>query len=439
MPKQIRALGVKEVEKLAKRPGMHAVGGPVAGLCLNVREVQNGLSAQWVLRIRKGAVRRKATLGSYSVMGLADARIAASEYVKKLAQGVDPREEQEAARRAKEAARERAERIALTIGVLLPEWLAWKALSVKNPDAYAKREGARIHKHLGGLLVQPLATITADDVADALRPTWCTQPATANKNLAHLHDFFSWVVSEKKCLPEGVANPADKDTVKRKLPAESKRKKGRNEPALMPEQQPSFFKALSGMGTTGARCLAFAILTVSRSKNARELRWDQISENGELWTIPEEEMKSSKNGQHLVPLSAQARAIVEEQRAFREEGCPYVFPSPYGRGDKPLSDSTLTKVIRDLHVQELHAGRQGWIDHAQAADDGDAVVVVPHGVARATFHTWASAREANPNVIELCMHHSIDSRYKGAYNRAKMLEQKRDLLEAWGEFCCSEI
>ena len=75
----------------------------------------------------------------------------------------------------------------------------------------------------------------------------------------------------------------------------------------------------------------------------------------------------------------------------------------------------------------------------QTAAEGGPVLVVPHGVARAAFSTWAHAKEENSNVIELCMHHSIDRRYKGAYNRAKMLEQKRALLEAWGEFCCSEI
>lgn len=439
MPKRAKALGVKEVERLAKRPGMHAVGGSVAGLCLHVREVQSGFSAQWVLRIRKEAIKRKATLGPYPLMGLAEARQAAAEYMKSLALGADPREEKKAAQAAQEAARREAERAVFTIDALLPEWLAWKALTAKLPDDYARREASRIRNHLGGLLTQPLPRITADDVAAALRPTWCAKPATADKNLGHLHDFFSWAVSEKKCLPEGTANPADKSTVRRKLPAESKRKQGRNQPALSLKQHPSFFKALNGKGTVGARCLAFAILTVSRSENAREIKWEQISEDGKLWTIPAQNMKTAANGQHMVPLSPQARAIIEAQRAVREEGCPYVFPSPYGRGHKPLSDSTLTNVIRKLHLQELSAGRQGWIDPEQTAAEGEPVLVVPHGVARAAFSTWAHAKEENSNVIELCMHHSIDRRYKGAYNRAKMLEQKRALLEAWGEFCCSEI
>ena len=49
MARAVKALGVKEVEKSSKRPGVHAVGG-VPGLALRVWASAAGSGCAWILR-----------------------------------------------------------------------------------------------------------------------------------------------------------------------------------------------------------------------------------------------------------------------------------------------------------------------------------------------------------------------------------------------------
>lgn len=49
MARVVKALGVKEVEKISKMPGVHAVGG-VPGLALRVWASAAGSGCAWILR-----------------------------------------------------------------------------------------------------------------------------------------------------------------------------------------------------------------------------------------------------------------------------------------------------------------------------------------------------------------------------------------------------
>ena len=86
---------------------------------------------------------------------------------------------------------------------------------------------------------------------------------------------------------------------------------------------------------------------------------------------------------------------------------------------------------------EVHAGREGWIDPDLTKERGEPVVACQHAIARASFRTWATANpDFSDRVIELCLHHAV-SKYAGAYDRAKLLDEKKALLQAWSDFCKS--
>ena len=62
-----------------------------------------------------------------------------------------------------------------------------------------------------------------------------------------------------------------------------------------------------------------------------------------------------------------------------------------------------------------------------------------HGLARATFSTWANETGAGrPDVIEAVLAHQEASRVRAAYNRARFNTERRDLLEAWAAFLMRE-
>jgi integrase len=113
--------------------------------------------------------------------------------------------------------------------------------------------------------------------------------------------------------------------------------------------------------------------------------------------------------EHIVPLSKQALAIIKRaSQLFGTDGL--VFPSAR-KGNKPMSDNAMSKALRDM-------GYQGK--------------ATPHGF-RSSFSSAAYERSKFPSeVIEKCLAHEERNKIKGAYNRAEYLEQRRQLMQWWG-------
>ncbi|WP_035730434.1 tyrosine-type recombinase/integrase, partial [Gluconobacter thailandicus] len=81
--------------------------------------------------------------------------------------------------------------------------------------------------------------------------------------------------------------------------------------------------------------LRFLVLTAVRSGEVRGMLWDEI--HGDMWIVPAERMKMKR--EHIVPLSAQARAVLEVIRPLTGRG-PLVFPNARW-AHKPMSENAL--------------------------------------------------------------------------------------------------
>jgi hypothetical protein len=58
----------------------------------------------------------------------------------------------------------------------------------------------------------------------------------------------------------------------------------------------------------------------------------------------------------------------------------------------------------------------------------------PHGF-RTSLKVWLSGtQQVSREVLETVISHQTGSRIEGAYNRTDYLEQRRPLMESWGEF-----
>ena len=72
----------------------------------------------------------------------------------------------------------------------------------------------------------------------------------------------------------------------------------------------------------------------------------------------------------------------------------------------------------------------GWIDKDKTTRTGKESIATQHGSARSTFRTWAKCDELANNkkydqeAVELCLLHSRNDPYKGAYDRSKL--EKKD-------------
>ena len=86
-----------------------------------------------------------------------------------------------------------------------------------------------------------------------------------------------------------------------------------------------------------------------------------------------------------------------------------------------------------------------WIDKAESLKRGKEVGITQHGIARATFRTWAqddslgNDRRFDARTAELCLHHKVTDAYNGAYERNASMIRRREMMEAWAEYCFSRV
>ena len=441
MPKIAKAMNDKQVQALLRKPDNkpHYVGG-VQGLYLQVNVLKSGnVSATWYLRVEIDGKKFKKSLGQYPDITLLQARSKASELREQFARGLNPFETEKERKRLEKVKAKQNEINEVTFESALSEYLDYKQeRDWKHAESTRIKEERRIRNHLASLMPLALSAIEPEDIAAAVMPIWCNKAQTADKVLGLIRGYFKWAMTVKKCRPRGI-NPADSQWLNDLLPPASKRKQEEHMPALSVEQLPPFMKALHERAKThlSALCTEFAVLTCVRSKNVREIRWSQLDDDLTIWEIDAEEMKISRNGQHKIPLSKQAKAIIRKAREMAIDPV-YVFPSERRQG-KPLSNSTLNVVIKDLHAIEVKAGREGWIDKEQTKKQGSPRIAVQHGICRATFKTWAESTRQDERAVELILHHDIEPRLKSAYDRSEDLPYKAKVLQNWADFCYSEI
>ena len=149
------------------------------------------------------------------------------------------------------------------------------------------------------------------------------------------------------------------------------------------------------------------ILTAARSSEARSACWDEIHIDQTVWTIPAIPMKSQR--EHRVPLSDAVLGVLEQAQALND-GSDLVFPSPLRRG-KPLSNMTLTKVLRD----------RGFADKGTV-----------HGF-RSSFRDWCAETGKPREIAEAALAHVVGVVEK-AYFRSDLFAKRRRLMDQWSAF-----
>jgi integrase len=367
-----------------KPPGMHADG---QGLYLRVDQT-GGRS--WVLIFFHHGRRREMGLGSLATVGLARAREKAISARDVVQVGGDPI----ALRRASKAPPQ-GQTFEQVASKLLDELeRGWK-----SPKQRPQWE-ASLQQHAASIWKADVAVIDTEMVLSALQPIWNDLPETAQRIRGRIERVLD--AARVRGL-RGGENPARWKGHLSALLSGRKRQKVHHA-ALAHNDIPALMTKLETRGSVSALALRFVILTACRSGEVRGARWSEISDT--VWTIPAERMKAKK--EQRVPLSAPAIAILDAiPKEVRGE---FVFPGP---GAKPLSDVALSKALR-LNCSEA---------------------VTVHGF-RSTFRDWAGDCTSYPrDLIEEALAHQVGNAVERAYRRSDALEKRRDLMNAWADFC----
>jgi integrase len=376
---RLSASGVK-----AAAAGKHADG---AGLWLQKRD--DG-GAQWVLRVTVHGRRREMGLGAFPAVSLKAARAAADAARAVVRQGLDPIKERERQRRAA------ARNIHMLSDIALDAFESRKA-ELKG-DGIAGRWFSPLELHILPKLGKvPVADIDQKDIRDTLAPIWHTKAVTALKAINRL----GIVLRHAAALGLDVDLQA---TDKAKALLGKQRHTVTNVPAVNWRDVPAFYQSLGRSITELA--LRVLILTAVRSGPLRMMHVDQI--DGDIWTIPAEAMKGrlGATSDFRVPLSAEAQAVIAEARKFARDG--FLFP---GAKRGVISDMTMTAFM----------DRRGLSER-------------PHGF-RSSFRDWtAEATQTPHDVAETCLGHATGGTVERAYRRTDFLEQRRALMERWGDW-----
>ncbi|RLA42558.1 MAG: integrase [Gammaproteobacteria bacterium] len=419
MPRKAVELSALAVSRI-KKPGSHPVGG-VAGLLLRV---SNTGARSWVLRITTGTRvnakgktvqrRRDIGLGGYPDVTLAQAREKARLKREQVEQGIDPIKERKAARRALQDAQAKY----LSFGQAAKQCHKIRAAEFRN-EKHAKQWINTLTQHAFPILENiPVDEIETAHVHRVLEPIWSEKTETARRVRQRIEAVLRWAYTKKKISRE---NPARwNDNLKELLPAPTKIHRVQHHPSLPYPEIAEFLQDLRDRPGKAAKALEFAILTGARSGEVRGATWEEIDVDKKLWVVPGGRIKGGKL--HTVPLCEQAMKTIGST-----QGSGLLFPAPRG-GE--MSDMTLSKKIKDMHKARIAAGKKGYVDPKLGNR-----VAVPHGF-RSTFKDWCRETTRFPDeVSELALSHVNNDATRAAYARSELLDQRRELMAVWANYC----
>ena len=377
-------LTVARVRSLSKS-GLHGDGGTL------YLAVAPGGSKSWIQRLTVDGKRRDIGLGGFPLVSLAEARDKAFENRRLARRGSDPLTDK---RKAKVPTF--CEAAVLTFEANQARWR-----HAKTATNWTGSMAKYAYPVFGDRRVDQIGR---EDVLRVLTPLWTAKPETARKLRQRMRAVLAWAQAHGY-----VEHNFAGEAINGALP---------NMPAVK-----AHFRALpyrevaaaigiiesSGASAAAKLCFRFVVLTAARSGEARGATWSEIDDDARLWVIPASRMKG--HAEHRQPLSDAAMAVLAEARTLRDKS-DLIFPSPMRRG-RPLSDMSLTKLLRDTGLAER---------------------ATVHGF-RTCFRTWASEKtSADHAVMELSLAHAVGSAVERAYARSDLLAKRRRLMDQWAAF-----
>jgi integrase len=392
----------------AAKPGRYGDGD---GLYLLVKK--SG-ARFWVFRYRLHRARmREAGLGrageGRNCVRLSDAREKASDLFKQVKSGIDPLVARDAARAAEQAATQDAAVRGITFRDAARRYIdshsaAWK--NAKHAAQWDSTIQTYVNPVFGDLAVAEVATA---HVLAAVEPIWIAKPETASRLRGRVETILDF--AKARGWRSGENPAAWKGHLALTLPARSKVAKVEHHAALPWREIGDFMLAVRDEAGIGARALRFAILTGARSGEGRGARWIEIDLSTTTWVIPADRMKGSR--EHRVPLSAPAMGILREMEEARVTDDPNTLVFPGQDRKRPLSDMSLTAVLRRMKRSDLTA----------------------HGF-RSTFRDWAAEATTYPaELAEMALSHAVGNKVEAAYRRGDLFEKRRRLMDDWAAFC----
>lgn len=346
----------------------------------------------WRFRYSYTGREKLLSLGTYPDTSLKRAREKRDDARRELAAGLDP------------SAKRQAEKLAHadTFGAISRELLELLRKKLA-PATFAKAEWILDDILLPRLENRPIREITAQELLGVFRRVESRgKHETAHRARQRASQVFRYAIATSRAERDPTADLrgalAAVTTTNRAAITEPRRIGELLRAIDTYQGQPAVMAALK-----------LAPLLFVRPGELRGAAWSEFDLKAAEWRIAAERTKMREP--HLVPLSTQAIAILEDLHAVTGRG-RLLFPGLRSR-ERPISENTLNGALRRL--------------------DFDKDEMTAHGF-RALASTRLNELGFAPDVIERQLAHAERNKVRAAYNRAERLEERRKMMQSWGDY-----
>jgi len=364
------------------------------GLWMEVRPTGSKL---WRYRFTFAGKRSRLSIGEYPAVSLKAARKKRDELKEMFAIGIDPREQKKSSQKENEAF--------ISVKDIVKEYL--EHYESKRNEKYWQGVKSLFRRDvlpvIGELPIEKINSKQIVKIVQAVQERGAVE--SARRLLTQISKVFKFAIAHGECS----RNPCN--DIERSMIL--KEPTGRNYPTITDPKE--IGKLLYDIDHyTGWYMVRFGLMFLAysaiRPGNVRFAQWCEIDWNNKQWVIPGKKMKTGK--EHIVPLSRQMIEILQFAKHYSTGG-EYIFFSNRHK-NSPMSDVTFSKALK----------RMGYGNNS----------IVLHGF-RAMFSTIANEySNFGFEIIETQLAHKVGSRVSQAYNRAKYLAQRKEMMQWWADW-----
>lgn len=414
--KLVGKLSASRIAKLTAN-GMYGDGG---NLWLQV--TNNGAGKSWIFRwTERGTGReRNMGLGPLITVDLDDARELAKGYRLMLLQGKDPKAERDNARLDVDIAAGRAK----TAGQVADYYFNVKYAPKKsvqfrkNTSDYLRKY---VHDPIGSMPIQKVDRHTILETC-GLRELYMRRHETAKTVLGHFDRMFQLAIYQGWYAGE---NPAKwKGGLKEVLPTSRDIHWTQHRPSLPYTDMGRFMEALRHHQDHGdprslnvALLIEFVALSCVRVGEARLAQWKEFDLDRMVWMVPWQHLKMGAihRTDRPIPITKPMLAVIKkmENRRADQTGEAFMFPNRY---KAPIRATVPPNFLAITFKWETKLTAHGF---------------------RSTLRDWCRANRFPPEWWDIQVDHAIGNGNKAsqAYGHDTLLEQRRGMMELWGEYC----
>jgi integrase len=369
------------------------------GLFLEVRPTGNKI---WRVKYRFQEKERTLTYGSYPIITLIQAREYRDKVKAKLYLGIDPLQEEEQKRQLSRY------KNAQTFQLVAEQWHTryYSTWTPRYGDEILNRLKRNVFPCFGN---RPISEISVTDILNCLEKIEQRKAYDLTRRMLRIiGQIMRYGVQTSRC-----ARDVTPDLKGALLKVNSG-----HYASIETEELPKLVKDIYSNDARLYKQTTFALklilLTFVRTRELIEATWDEIDFDKKIWIIPAERMKMKKA--HLVPLSRQVLDIFFEMKNLYGYQ-KYILPSVAKR-NQPISNNSILSALDALGYKGKMTG---------------------HGFRSLAMSAIKENFDYRHEVIDRQLAHVPNNKVDKAYDRAKFINERANMMQDWADFIDKKI